>query len=100
VSDRKTFIEILTEGQGEIGREIGRGDMKPSLDLGRVTRVMNGLRAVYRSTPIQPALVALVLFQIAGGGALLRTKLVGRTDFFGSLQTASERIWGSSSSRI
>jgi hypothetical protein len=38
VSGRKAFIEILTEGQGEIGREIGRGDMKPSLDLGRVTR--------------------------------------------------------------
>jgi hypothetical protein len=36
VSDRKAFIEILTEGQDEIGREIGRGDMKPSLDLGRM----------------------------------------------------------------
>jgi hypothetical protein len=51
--------------------------------------VMNGLRVVYRSTLIQPAVVALVLFQTVSGGALLRTKLVGKTNFFGSLQTAS-----------
>ncbi len=50
---------------------------------------MNGLRVVYRSMLIQPALVALVLFQIVSGGALLRTKLVGKTNFLGSLQTAS-----------
>jgi hypothetical protein len=56
--------------------------------------VMNGLRVVYRSTLIQPALVALVVFQIASGGALLRTRLVGKTDFFGSLQTASGAYLG------
>ena len=56
--------------------------------------VMNGLRLFYRSTLIQPVLVMLVLFQIASGGALLRTRLVGKTDFFGSLQTASGAYLG------
>jgi hypothetical protein len=56
--------------------------------------VMNGLRLVYRSTLVQPALVALVLFQITSGGALVRTRLVGKTDFFGSLQTASGAYLG------
>jgi hypothetical protein len=51
--------------------------------------VMNGLRVVYRSPLIQPTLVALMLFQIASGGALMRTRLVGKTEFFGALQTAS-----------
>jgi hypothetical protein len=56
--------------------------------------VMNGLRLFYRRKLIQPALVALVLFQIASGGTLLRTRLVGKTDFFGSLQTASGAYLG------
>jgi len=56
--------------------------------------VMNGLRVVYRSTLIQPALVGLLSFQLVTGGALLRTRLVGKTDFFGSLQTASGAYLG------
>jgi len=51
--------------------------------------VMNGLRTVYRSNAIQPALVALLMFQIASGGALLRRRVRIESDFFGSLQTAS-----------
>ncbi len=50
---------------------------------------MNGLRTVYRSNAIQPALVALLMFQIASGGALLRRRVRIESDFFGSLQTAS-----------
>jgi hypothetical protein len=43
-----------TEGQGEIGREIGRGDMKPSLDLDRVTRDIRAQRTA--GTTITPSL--------------------------------------------
>jgi hypothetical protein len=51
--------------------------------------VMNGLRFVYRRSVMQPALVALVLFQIFSGGMLLKNRVAARNDFLGSLQTAA-----------
>jgi hypothetical protein len=51
--------------------------------------VMDTLRTMYRSSIVQPALVALFLFQIASGGILLRNRMVVANDLFGSLQTAS-----------
>jgi hypothetical protein len=56
--------------------------------------VMNGLRTVYRHNAIQPAVVTLLLFQIASGGALLRKRIPVKKDFFGSLQTASGAYLG------
>jgi hypothetical protein len=56
--------------------------------------VMDGLRTVYRTNVIQPALVALLLFQIASGGALLRRRVGVQNDIFGSLQTAAGAYLG------
>ena len=56
--------------------------------------VMNGLRTIYRSNVIQPALVALLLFQIASGGTLLRNRIGVQNDIFGSLQTAAGAYLG------
>jgi hypothetical protein len=51
--------------------------------------VMNTLRTMYRNSIVQPALVALFLFQIASGGTLLRKRMVVANDLFDSLQTTS-----------
>jgi hypothetical protein len=51
--------------------------------------VMEVLRHFYRATPIQTALVALFLFQLASGIALLWRRTAMPSDFYGSLQTAS-----------
>ena len=48
------LLEVGPESQGEIGWEIGRGDMKPSLDLGRVTREIRAQRT--SGTTITPSL--------------------------------------------
>jgi hypothetical protein len=56
--------------------------------------VMSGLRIVYRSSIVQPTLVALVMFQVASGSALLRKGMIVKTDIFGSLQTAAGAYLG------
>ena len=48
------LLEVGPESQGEIGWEIGRGDMKPSLDLDRVTRDIRAQRTA--GTTITPSL--------------------------------------------
>lgn len=56
--------------------------------------VMSGLRIVYRSNIIQPALVTLFVFQIASGSALFRKGMIVKSDIFGSLQTAAGAYLG------
>jgi hypothetical protein len=49
--------------------------------------LMKTVRYFYRDDIVQPALLALIGFQILSGGALLRRRLTISSDFLGTLQT-------------
>ena len=51
--------------------------------------VMRLLRSDYRNTVVEPLLLTLIAFQIMSGLVLLRRRLSGRSDFFGTFQTLS-----------
>lgn len=49
--------------------------------------MMKAVRYLYRDDIVQPALLALIGFQLLSGGALLRRRLTLQNDFFDTLQT-------------
>jgi hypothetical protein len=51
--------------------------------------MMSTLRKWYRSGPIQPVLVALMLFQVVSGAALLWRATGARSDLYRTLQTCT-----------
>lgn len=51
------------------------------------TAIMNVVRRVYRDDILQPALLALIGFQILSGTALVRRRMTMPSDVFGTVQT-------------
>jgi hypothetical protein len=58
-----------------------------SMDVNK--QIMDLLRTWYRSAVVQPALVALFVFQLLSGLWLLSAKIAHRSDLYSSIQTAT-----------